>query len=207
MKALGLGILQLLALVVVAYAVLAYGFQPLGKFGLPEMGANFRAHALGIQLHVFAASIALLLGPLQFYQRLRGRWPRLHRITGRLYLGAGVAIGGLAGLYMATFAYGGLVAKLGFATLALAWLGSGFRAYRAIRAGDIATHRRWMVRNFALTLAAVTLRILLPVSGLSGIPFATAYPAIAWLCWVPNLLVAEWILARQMTPRFLSSSR
>lgn len=207
MKTLGLGVLHLLALVVVAYAILAYGFQPLGKFVLPEMGANFRAHAVGIYSHVFAATVALLLGPFQFHEPLRRRWPRAHRIVGRIYLGVGVAIGGLAGLYMATFAYGGIVAKLGFATLAIAWLHSGFRAYRAIRAGDVARHRRWMVRNFALTLAAVTLRILLPLSGIAGIPFATAYPVIAWLSWIPNLLIAEWMLARQMTPRFFSSSR
>jgi len=53
----------------------------------------------------------------------------------------------------------------------------------------------------------VSLRILLPLSGLSGIPFATAYPAVAWLCWIPNLLLAEWILAGQITPRFFSNSR
>jgi len=207
MKRLGFAFLQLLALSVVAYAVLMYGFQPLGKFVLPDMAANFRAHAVGIYTHVFAAAVALLLGPFQFHERLRRRWPRAHRISGRIYLGVGVGIGGLAGLYMATFAYGGIGAKLGFAALATAWLHSGFRAYRAIRLGDVASHRRWMVRNFALTLAAVTLRILLPVSGIAGIPFDTAYPAIAWLCWVPNLLLAEWILVRQMTPRFFSSIR
>jgi len=199
--------MQLLALVVVAYAILGYGFRPLGQFVLPEMGANFRAHAFGIYLHVFAATLALLLGPFQFWERLRRRLPRLHRIAGRIYLGVGVGLGGLAGLYMATFAFGGAPARLGFATLALAWLYTGLRAYRAIRGGDVATHRRWMVRNFALTLAAVTLRILLPVSGISGIPFATAYPAIAWLSWLPNLLLAEWLLARQITPRFFSNSR
>ena len=141
----------------------------------------------------------------------------MHRLSGRLYLGAGVGLGGLAAIYMSTFAYGGMVAKLGFATLAIAWLYTGLRAYRAIRSGDVAAHRRWIVRNFALTLAAVTLRILLPVSGMSGIPFALAYPAIAWLCWIPNLLLAEWAVVRkipaaggerrQITPRFFSNSR
>jgi hypothetical protein len=48
-----------------------------------------------------------------------------------------------------------------------------------------------MVRNFALTFAAVTLRLWLPGSVLSGVPFEVAYPIVAWLCWVPNLVVAE----------------
>jgi hypothetical protein len=40
----------------------------------------------------------------------------------------------------------------------------------------------------------VTLRLYLPLSGAIGIPFDDAYPAIAWLCWVPNLVVAEWLV-------------
>lgn len=93
---------------------------------------------------------------------------------------------------MSTLAFGGLAAKLGFACLALLWLYTGFQAFRAIRRGAVVEHRRWAVRNVSLTLAAVTLRIYLPLSIAAGIPFALAYPFIAWLCWVPNLLVAEW---------------
>ena len=217
MKRFAFACLQALALAVAGYGIWAYGFLPLGKLVGPEMRANFEAHRLGIYTHVFAATLALVLGPFQFSERLRRRHPRLHRLSGRLYLGAGVGLGGLAALYMSTFAYGGMVAKLGFATLAVAWLYTGLRAYRAIRSGDVTTHRRWIVRNFALTLAAVTLRILLPVSGLSGIPFALAYPVVAWLCWIPNLLLAEWAVVRkipaaggerrQITPRFFSNSR
>ncbi|GHC11073.1 DUF2306 domain-containing protein [Thermomonas carbonis] len=198
MKRFAFGCMVVLALVVSAYALVAYGALPLGQLVGPEMRANFQVHRFGIYTHVFAASIALALGPFQFSERLRRRFPRLHRTSGRIYLGAGVGLGGLAGLYMSTFAYGGLVSKSGFAALALAWLYSGWRAYRAIRAGNVAEHRRWMTRNFALTLAAVTLRILLPVSAISGIPFALAYPVIAWLSWVPNLLVAEWAVVRKI---------
>lgn len=189
--------MQVLALAVVAYAILVYGFLPLGQMVSPETRANFQAQPVGIYTHVFASAVALLLGPLQFYRRLRQRLPRMHRMTGRIYL-LGVGLGGLAGLYMAMFAYGGIVAKLGFAALAVAWLYTGTQAYRAIRRGAIAEHQRWMIRNFALTLAAVTLRILLPTAGLAGISFVLAYPAIAWLCWVPNLLLAERTLVRKI---------
>lgn len=96
------------------------------------------------------------------------------------------------GIYAHVFAsVVALAARLGFACLALGWLYTGWRAYLAIRARDIVSHRRWMVRNFALTFAAVTLRLWLPASMASGIAFELAYPEIAWLCWVPNLLVAE----------------
>ena len=52
-------------------------------------------------------------------------------------------------------------------------------------------HRRWMTLNFALAFAGVMLRLWIPVSIASGIPFDVAYPVVAWLCWVPNLVVAE----------------
>jgi hypothetical protein len=77
-------------------------------------------------------------------------------------------------------------------TLAWLWLSSAIRAYRAIRARNTADHQRWVTRNYALTFAAVTLRISLPLAAIVGVPFETAYPVIAWLCWVPNLAVAEW---------------
>ena len=48
-----------------------------------------------------------------------------------------------------------------------------------------------MVRNFSLAFAAVMLRLYIPTSVLAGVDFAVAYPVIAWLCWLPNLLVAE----------------
>jgi hypothetical protein len=112
---------------------------------------------------------------------------------GRAYLGIGVLLGGLSGLYVAAFAFGGLVAKLGFFCLAVLWLYTGLRAFLAIRRNDVTEHRKWIARNFSLTLAAITLRIYLAASMIAGIPFALAYPVIAWLAWVPNLLVAGWV--------------
>ena len=201
MTALQRSFLPLIALAsvgVAGYAILVYGFLPLGTAVHPDMRVVFESNRLGIYAHVFGAAVALLLGPLQFSARLRGRNPSLHRWLGRIYLGIGVLIGGLAGLYMAFLAYGGLPAKSGFAMLAVAWLYTGFRAYTAILRADIATHQRWMMRNFALTLAAVTLRIYLPSSTAAGFDFDLAYPAIAWLCWVPNLLIAESLIRRTL---------
>ena len=88
------------------------------------------------------------------------------------------------------------------ALLALCWVGTTWVAYLQIRRGNVDVHRAWMVRSYALTLAAVTLRIEIPLFLLSGISFEEAYPVIAWLCWVPNLLVAEWLIIAR--PRFSS---
>lgn len=192
--------LGFLSLGVAGYAVAVYGWLPLGAVLHPDMRASFEAQRAAVYAHVFGSVFALALGPWQFVVRWRAARPALHRWLGRLYLGAGVAIGGLAGLYLAFHAFGGPVARLGFAGLALAWLYSGWRAYRAVRARDFAAHRRWMLRNFALSFAAVTLRLWLPAAVAGGVPFEQAYPAVAWLCWVPNLLAAQWLLARRPQP-------
>lgn len=187
----------LLILVVAVKAVYNYGLSPLGASVPDPMALNFQAHPFGIYTHVFAALTALLLGPVQFSSRLRQRYQELHRWLGRVYLGIGVLIGGLSGLYMSIFAYGGPLARLGLISLALIWLFTGARAYEAIRAGAVDEHRAYMVRNFSLTLAAVNLRFYLPLQGMLGIDFDTAYVASIWLSWLPNLLLAEIIWNRR----------
>lgn len=190
-------VLALLSVGVALYALVTYSLFPIGAAVHPEMRAVFEAHAPTVYVHVFGSMVALLLGPLQFWPALRASRPALHRWSGRLYLGVGVGLGGLAGLMLAPQATGGLGAKLGFACLAIAWLYTGVHALGAAQSRDCAAHRRWMIRNFALSFAAVTLRLWLPGSLAAGLPFEEAYPRIAWLCWVPNLVVAEWWIRRR----------
>lgn len=196
MRVAGFVALVVVSLAVAAYAIAVYGFLPVGALVHPDMRATFAAHPVGIYAHVFGAAVALALGPFQFLSTLRDRRPVLHRRLGRLYLGVGVLVGGLAGLFMAFHAFGGLPSRLGFACLAVAWLYSGSCAYLAVRARDFMAHRRWMVRNFALTFAAVMLRLYLPASVALGAAFEVAYPIIAWLCWLPNLIAAELLFNR-----------
>jgi uncharacterized membrane protein len=186
-----------MSLGVVGYALAVYGLLPLGMAVHPDMRATFEAHnRLAMYAHVFASAFALALGPFQFLTRLRTALPDLHRWSGRVYLGVGVVLGGVAGLFVAFNAFGGPIARIGFACLATAWLFSGFKAYQAIRNRDIGLHRRWMVRNFALTFAAVTLRLWLPGLVVAGVSLGIAYPVVAWLSWVPNLIVAELLFGR-----------
>lgn len=162
----------------------------------PQQVEVYLSNVTPIVGHVAGGAVALLLGPTQFIPALRRRRSLgFHRWSGRAYL-VGVAVGGLFGLWMAFLAYGGPVARAGFFGLSVAWLTSGALAYRHIRAGDQDLHREWMIRNYALTFAAVTLRLWLGVSQASGMDFDLAYPAVAWIAWVPNLVVVEWWLRR-----------
>jgi uncharacterized membrane protein len=158
---------------------------------------HFSRYIFPLRLHIAGGIGALLAGPWQFSQKLRARALNLHRWLGRFYL-LEVALGSIAGFAMALVSEEGLPTHLGFGVLAVLWFFTGLQAYRKILRGDIESHRQWMIRNFALTLAAVTLRNWLPLMLFAlHWPFARAYIIVSWLCWVPNLLVAEWIIVRQ----------
>lgn len=161
----------------------------------PEQKLVYMAHTLMIVLHVAGAMLAIVIGPFQFIEKMRsGRLLKVHRWLGRVYL-IGVLVGGLAGLYMAQLAYGGFVARLGFTALAVLWLFSAFMAYKHIRNKNIEHHREWMTRTYALTFAGVMLRLWLPILSGIGLDFLTSYIIVAWLCWVPNLVVAQWMIS------------
>lgn len=156
----------------------------------------------GLQVHVAASGVAMLVGAFQFFKPLRARAPTLHRWIGRIYVAACV-IGGVAGGIIALSSNAGPIAGWGFLTLALLWVPFTLLALRAAMQRDFVAHERWMIRSFALTFAAVTLRIYLPVAIIQNqgeFPL-DAYRAIAWLAWAPNLIVAELFIATLRKPR------
>ena len=185
-------VMTLLSLVV---ALTAYRY-PLNVGPLaPNVVANLFARPF-LDLHVAGAATALLIAPFQVLPGLRARQPGLHRVMGRIYV-AGCLAGGMGGLVLAFGSTAGPIATAGFGLLALAWLATTVQAWRMALARRVAEHRAWMIRSMALTLAAVTLRLYLPFAALGPIPFFDAYRAIAFLCWVPNLLLAEVWLKRR----------
>jgi Predicted membrane protein (DUF2306) len=160
--------------------------------GLP----NFRIRHGWLVAHAIFASIALLAGPWQFLPSLRRRWPVAHRWTGRVYCGS-VVVGWVASVPVAAHASTGAVASAGFLTLGVFWIATTAAGYLTARSGKFLAHRDWMVRSYALTAAAITLRIYMPLFAVAGIPYAISYPIIAWLCWIANLIFAEWLIGRR----------
>lgn len=175
------------------------GLYALGNALSPAVRQDFvlnmidEASATGTLLHFLAGGVVLIIGALQFSAKMRSKYLQVHRMLGRVYV-VGCIVGGFAGLYLAFYSTGGIVSHWGFGMLAVCWIVTTSMAYRHIRAGNVRIHQDWMIRSYALTLAAVTLRIYLPISQISGYPFEEAYQAIAWLCWVPNLIIAEWFI-------------
>lgn len=179
-------LVALLSLGVAAYSA-RYLLHP------PQTTAQALGNPLGIPwlvIHVAGAVTALALGSLQFLPRLRRGAGPPHRWIGRTYVIA-CLVGGVAGLILAPGSFAGPIATAGFGGLAVIWIAVNILGWRAAVQGRIVEHRRWMIRSWALTLAAVTLRLYLPTVMVLDLPFLPWYRAISFLAWVPNLIAAE----------------
>ena len=184
-------------MLVTSLAIAVYGSR---YFVFPTSDEHFARYIFPLRLHIVGGMGALLAGPWQFSEKLRTRALNFHRWLGRFYL-LSVALGSIAGFAMATVSQEGIASHLGFGILAVLWFFTGLQAYRSVRSGEVDSHRQWMIRNFALSLAAVTLRNELPLMLFAlHWSFHVSYITVSWLCWIPNLLVAEWIIQRNVAP-------
>lgn len=157
---------------------------------------------IAFYVHVFSSLVALLAGFTQFSKTLMQTKPRLHRKLGYVYVINVLCITGPAGLIMSFYANGGLLSRIAFTLLSVLWLGFTAQAlYKAIQKNFIA-HRNFMIRSYALTLSALTLRAWKVVlADFTSIGPLDRYRIIAWLGWGLNLLIAEFIIMRMIKRR------
>jgi len=189
-------IVVLLTLEIAAVSAMRYviGSEP----APPPILANAYAGTFLLP-HAVAGIVALVVGPMQFVRRIRGRWPAVHRKIGWTYLGA-CAVGAPSGFMLAMGTTAGPLAAMGFAIPALLWPVFTWLGWRAAVARRFDTHRDWMLRSYAITANAITLRLMLPASGLLGFDFYPAYRAISWLSWVATLGLFEYAIRRARRP-------
>jgi uncharacterized membrane protein len=105
--------------------------------------------------HTICGLLALLAGPVQFSSRLRRRHPQFHRVLGRIYL-ISVFIGAFTGIGLAA----GRPGLPGTSMQAAAWIVCTTAAFITARNRQIAQHRQWMVRSYAVTFTFVSSRVL-----------------------------------------------
>ena len=168
---------------------LSYIFGDFRAFD-PLFREKYVTHLTLVRTHGAASAAALCLGLLTFL-----RWTRrqkVHAWMGRAY-GLSVRVGGLTALPMAMMAEGGASSRLSFLLLALLWLLTLTLAVVAARRRRFLLHRRFMVRNYALTYSAVISRLLLNGLQESGLLFQDIYPLVTWT-WLIGLAVGEWWL-------------
>lgn len=151
----------------------------------------------GFYMHIVPGGLALLIGWIQFSPKIRNRNLALHRRIGQAYVMLAL-ISSLAGVYIGFFATGGVIASAGFICLGLIWFYTTLTAYLHIRKKQINRHEQMMTYSYAACFAAVTLRLWLPFLTACTGDFVTSYRIVAWLCWVPNLVVARIITNRRV---------
>ncbi|WP_433519378.1 DUF2306 domain-containing protein [Nonomuraea sp. CA-143628] len=191
-------------LAVLATGITAYFVPPylVGGTTVPGLDMSIPGYYVSLVFHAVPAGTALLVGPWQFVPRLRARFPRAHRITGRVYL-ISVVAAAMAAAYSSAVTPSGPTLQVAFFGLIVAWLYTAAKAYRAIRRGEVQLHRIWMVRNYAFTFAAVTLR-LYQLTGLAlmgvmpSLEYRDVYASSAWLSLLGNVLVAEYFIVQRV---------
>ena len=143
--------------------------------------------------HISLGGVALLVGWSQFSKKFRQKNIQLHRLIGKIYV-ISVLLSAPGGIYIGYHATGGVIPAIGFISLGIIWFYTTLKAFLEIKTGRIEEHKKMMIYSYAVCFAAVTLRIMLPLLQMVFNDFITAYQIVAWLCWVPNLLVAHFII-------------
>lgn len=163
---------------------------------------------IAFYVHVFSSLFALLAGFTQFSKKLLKERPRLHRAMGYAYVINILMVTGPAGLLMSFYANGGISSRIGFVLLSVLWIAfTAIALYKAVKKQFMA-HRVFMIRSFALTLSAVSLRIWkVIIANFTDMAPMDRYRVIAWLGWGLNLLIAEWIIYKIVSGRRYQVSR
>lgn len=150
--------------------------------------------------HVFTSILVLVAGFTQFSKKFLKQQPKLHRTVGYVYVINILMVTGPSGLLMSFYANGGVSSQTAFVLLSVLWMGfTAMALYKAIKK-DFKAHRIFMIRSFALTLSAITLRcwkVLLV--NFTDIQPMDRYRIIAWLGWTLNLIIAEWIIYKYIS--------
>ncbi|MEK6374233.1 MAG: DUF2306 domain-containing protein [Acidobacteriota bacterium] len=162
---------------------------------LREFETRFAKRPAMTLLHVVPGALFLSFGLLQFSSRIRSRYIRFHRWSGRVLMVAAIVSGG-AGLY-----FGVVIPFAGFGEASVIALVGAFiivavvRGFLAIRRGDTARHREWMIRAFAAGIAVSTVRVVGGIMQLfMPMPPAQTIVISFWAGWIITLSAAElWI--------------
>jgi len=200
-----IGVAVVIRRTVTLVPVLANGYRPPAPAANPTV-AQFAAlddvfarYPVLTLVHIVPAFLFIILGPLQFSATLRARHLPWHRWSGRVYLICGVVIGGSAlVMSFAMPAIGGVNQAAATTLFALLFLFALGKAYWHILRYEIALHREWMIRAFAIGLAVATIR---PIIGFffatrrfSGLTPYEFFGTAFWIGFVLHLIAAEvWI--------------
>lgn len=147
--------------------------------------------------HVYTSIFVLFSGFLAILRKDFGI-KNLHRNIGKVYIFLILILAAPSGIYMGFFANGGYLSKMSFVILGALWWFSTYKAYQSARQKKFKEHKQWMWRSFALSLSALTLRIWKVIIVYLFHPNPMdVYQIIAWLGWIPNILLIEYLITKK----------
>lgn len=147
--------------------------------------------------HVYTSIFILLAGFLAILRK-DFQLKNFHRNAGKIYIFLILLFAAPSGIYMGIFANGGFLSKISFIILGSLWWFFTFKAYQLARQKKFKEHKQWMWRSFALTISALTLRIWKVIIVYLFHPNPMdVYQIIAWLGWVPNILLIEYLITKK----------
>lgn len=160
---------------------------------------NTQPWQAAFKIHVISSSFVLIAGFTQFFRVFRTRYPRIHRWSGWLYLITILGLSLPSGLILAFSAAGGLSTQISFVLLSSLWAITTLSALYFLLKKRWILHRDWMIRSFALSLSALSLRtwkiVLYELQPyFDWLTPIHIYQLESWLGWVVNLILAEIII-------------
>jgi uncharacterized membrane protein len=145
--------------------------------------------------HIFTSIFVLLCGAFQFWNYFLKNFKKMHRFIGKTYVFLVLFVSGPGALVMSFFANGNLVSKTSFVLLSLLWILFTALAFYYALQKNFVKHRKFMIRSYALTLSAITLRAYaLVLPNFIHLEAKEEYALIAWCSWTINLAIAELII-------------
>lgn len=142
--------------------------------------------------HVYTSIFVLCSGFIAVFVKPKAAFRNLHRFFGKIYVILLLLLAAPSGIYIGFYANGGILAKISFVILGILWWFTTYKAYLEIRKKNVLNHKKWMYRSYALAVSAITLRLWKVVLVYFFQPNPIdVYEVIAWLGWVPNLILIE----------------
>lgn len=149
--------------------------------------------------HVYTSIFVLFSGFIAVFVKPKAAFRNLHRFFGKIYVILLLLLAAPSGIYMGFYANGGILAKISFVILGILWWFTTYKAYLEIRKKNVLNHKKWMYRSYALAVSAITLRLWKVVLVYFFQPNPMdVYEIIAWLGWVPNLILTEILIKTKM---------
>jgi hypothetical protein len=148
-------------------------------------------------IHVYSSIFVLPAAFTQFSPSLLRKRPALHKLLGKIYAYTVLLLAAPSGFVIGLYANGGIFSRIAFCTLAILWFYFTLMAVFKIKKKKILDHKAFMYRSFALAVSALTLRgwKFLLVYLFHPHPM-DVYRIVAWLGWIPNLIIAEMLIKK-----------